>query len=78
MASIGIEDQLGIWHVLSEIKRIHRIHNDIVVPAHDERRLLDVLQICEAFSRLRAPLADGGNLCWCDLVADRGIAVLSA
>ena len=49
-----------------------------MVSAHDERRLLDVLQIREAFSRLRSPLADGGNLCWCDLVADRGIAVLSA
>src|SRR5439155_19688091 len=78
VVSIGIEDQLGMWHVLNQIKRIHCIHNEIVVSARDERRVLDVLQICEAFSRLRSPLADGGNLCCCDLVADWGIAVLSA
>src|SRR5437879_13047810 len=49
-----------------------------MVAAHDERGLLDVLQIREAFARLRAPLPDGGNLCWCDFVVDRRVAVLSA
>ena len=71
VVGIGIEDQFGIWHVLHEIKRIHCIDNDSVVAAHDERHLLDVLQIREAFSRLRSPLGDGGNLCWRDLVAEQ-------
>ena len=72
MVGVGIEDQLGVRHVLNEIKGIHRVNDDIVVAAHDERRLLDVLQIREALSGVRTPFADGGNLGWRNLVADRG------
>jgi hypothetical protein len=62
MVGVGIEDQLGIRHVLNEIKRIHCVNDDVVISAHDQRRLLDVLQIREALSGVRAPFADGGNL----------------
>src|SRR6267378_7180403 len=75
---VGIEDQLGVRHGLNEIKGIHRINNDIVVSADNQRRLLDVLQIRKALSGVRAPFADGGDLGWRNLVADRSIAVLSA
>ena len=78
MVGIGIQNQLGIGHVLNEIKGIHRVNNDIVVSADDQRRVLDVLQIREALSGVRAPLADGSNLGWCNLVADWRIAVFSA
>ena len=78
MVGVGIEDQLGIRHVLSEIKRIDCVNDDIVISAHDQRRLLDVLQIREALSWVRAPFADGGNLGWRNLVADRSVAVLNA
>src|SRR3979490_806338 len=75
---VGIEDQLGVRHVLNEIKGIHRVNNDIVVSADNQRRLLDVLQISEALSRMRTPFADGCNLCRRDLIVDRGVGVLSA
>src|SRR6266850_6008757 len=78
MVGVGIQDQLGVRHVLNEIKRIHCVNDYVVISAHDQRRLLDVLQIREALSRVRAPFADGGNLGSRNLVADRGIAVLSA
>src|SRR5882757_1174106 len=39
---------------------------------------MDVFQVREALSGERAPLADGSNLGWRNLVADRGIAVLNA
>jgi len=35
MVGIGIQNQLGIGHVLNEIKGIHRLNNNIVVSAHD-------------------------------------------
>src|SRR6267143_1320994 len=75
---VGIEDQLGVRHGLNEIKGIHRVNDDVVISADNQRRLLDVPQIREALSGVRAPFADCGNLGWRDLVADRGIAVLSA
>src|SRR6266446_2742385 len=78
MVGVGIQDQLGVRHVLNEIQRIHCVNDYVVISAHDQRRLLDVLQIREALSWVRAPFADGGNLGWRNLVADRGIAVLSA
>src|SRR6266446_5620794 len=77
MVGVGIQDQLGVRHVLNEIKRIHCVNDYVVISAHDQRRLLDVLQIREALSWVRAPLADGSNLGWRNLVADWRIAVLS-
>src|SRR5580700_5521250 len=77
MVGLGIEDQLGIRHVLNEIKRIHCVNDDVVISVHDQSRLLDILQIREPLSGVRAPFANGGNLGRHDLVADRGIAVLT-
>jgi len=78
MVGVGIQDQLGVRHILNEIKRIHCVNDDVVISVHDQRWLLDVLQIREALSGVRAPFADGGDLGRHNLVADRGIAVLSA
>jgi hypothetical protein len=62
MVGVGIEDQLGIRHVLNEIKRIDCVNDDVVISVHDQRRLLDILQIREALFGVRAPFAEGGNL----------------
>src|SRR5713101_2036317 len=78
MVGVRIQDQLGVRHILNEIKRIHRVNDDVVISVYDQRRLLDVLQILEALSGVRAPFADGGNLGWRNLVADRSVAVLNA
>src|SRR6267142_7139108 len=59
-------------------KTLDEIKQALTTGSNVSRRLLDVLQIREALSGVRAPLADGGNLGWRNLVADRGIAVLSA
>ena len=76
MVGVGKEDQLGIRHVLSEIKRIHCVNDDVVIPVHDQSRLLDILQIREPLSGVRAPFADGGNL-WRDLQPTRKLVAES-
>jgi len=42
-----IQGELGIRHVVNKIKRINCVDNDIVISAHDQRRLLDVHQVSE-------------------------------
>src|SRR5260370_7974802 len=56
---------------------MHGVADDVVIPVHHQGRLLDVFQVREALSGVRAPLADGSNLGWRNLVADWRIAVLS-
>ena len=62
VVGVGIQDQLGVGHVLYEIKRIHGVNIDIVVSAHYQRRLLDVLQIDETLPAGTSPLGDGSRL----------------
>src|SRR6266403_4171287 len=59
-------------------KTLDEIKQALTTGSNVSRRLLDVLQIREALSGVSAPFDDGGNLGWRNLVADRGIAVLSA
>ena len=75
---VRIQDQLGVWHVLNEMERVHRIHDDIVVAAHDQCRLLNVFQVGKALSRVCAPLADGCNLGGRNLVANCSVAIFDA
>jgi hypothetical protein len=64
VVGIGIQDQLGIGHILREIKRIHGVDNDVVVATHDERRLRDVRKVRNALSRAcRAPVRFLGRAC---------------
>jgi len=78
VVGVGIHDQLGIRHVPNEMKRVHRVNDDVVISAHDQRRLLDVLQISETLALDSSPLTDGCDLRRRDLIFDRCIAVLSA
>src|ERR1700676_1676686 len=78
VVGVGIQDQLGLGHVLNEIKRIHGVNVDIVVSTHDQRRLLDVLQIGETLPAGTSPLGDGRELGRRNLVIDWSVAVLSA
>jgi hypothetical protein len=43
MVGVGMQDQLGIRHVLNEVKRIYRVHDDVMISAHDQCLLLDIL-----------------------------------
>jgi hypothetical protein len=70
MVGVRIQDRLGVPHVLNEIKRIHGVNDDVVIWVRHQRRPLDVLQIRAEISGVRAPFADGGNLCWHNPVAD--------
>jgi hypothetical protein len=40
---VGIQDQLGIGHILNEVKRIHGVNDDIAISAHDQGGLFDIL-----------------------------------
>src|SRR5258708_13555284 len=62
VVGVGIQDQLGIRHVLNEIKRIHCVNDDVVISAYDQRRLLDVLQISETLAAASSPLTDARDL----------------
>jgi hypothetical protein len=78
VVGVGIYDQLGIRHVLNEMKRVHRVNDDVVISAHDQRRLLDFPQISETLALDSSPLTDGCGLRRRDLIVDRSIAVLRA
>src|ERR1700693_5361823 len=78
VVGVGIQDQLGVGHVLNEIKRIHGVYIYIVVSAHYQRRLLDVLQIGETLPAGTSPLGDGRELGRRNLVIDWSVAVFGA
>src|SRR6202790_4650070 len=78
VVGVGIQDQLGLGHVLNEIKRIHGVNIDIVVSTHDQRRLLDVLQIGETLPAGTSPIGDGRELGRRNLVIDWSVAVFGA
>src|SRR5260370_2440664 len=40
MVAVGIEDQLGIRHVLNQIQSLHRVNDTLLIPAHPQRRPL--------------------------------------
>ena len=45
MTGIRIDDQLCIRNVLSQRERVDRRHHDVIVAVHDQRGLLDFLEI---------------------------------
>jgi hypothetical protein len=78
VVGVGIHDQLGIRHVPNEMKRVNRVNDDVVISAHDQRRLLDFLQISETLALDSSPLTDGCDLRRRDLIVDRSVAVFRA
>jgi len=69
MVGVGIEDQLGVRHVLNEIKRIHcvkRLRRDF--RSLTSTGCLMFFRYAKRSPGWRAPFADGGNLGWRNLV----------
>src|SRR6201998_585493 len=52
---VGVDDQLRVRHVLLHDERVHRGHDHVVTAVHDERSLLDRLQIVVGSLLLDAP-----------------------
>jgi hypothetical protein len=78
VVGVGIQDQFGIRHVLNEMQRIHGVNNDVVVSAHDQGGLFDILEISETLAAGSSPISDGRELCRRYLIADRSVAILEA
>src|ERR1700730_11548748 len=73
---VGVDDQLRVRHVLLHDERGHRGYVHVVTAVHDERWLLDRLQIVVGPLLLDAPLADRFDLGGRHLVVHLGIAAL--
>jgi hypothetical protein len=72
-------DTRSAWHsamFLNEMKRVHRVNDHFVISAHDQRQMLDVLQIREPLALDSSPLTDGCDLRRRDLIVDRSVALL--
>ncbi len=53
MIGIWIQNQFCVRKVLYQVERIDRVHDHVVISAHDQSRLLDVLEISKPFTRVR-------------------------
>src|ERR1700720_2501255 len=73
---VGVDDQLRIRHVLLHDERVHRGYVHVVTAVHDERWLLDRLQIVVGPVLLDAPIANRFDLGGRHLVVHFGIAAL--
>src|SRR5207245_6523942 len=78
VCGVRIDDQLRVRQVLLQDERVHRVNDDIIAAVHDQRRLLDSLQIVVRTLAWSGPLGDGRALCRRHLVVDFGVAILRA
>src|SRR6266436_4012052 len=73
---VGVDDQLRIRDVLLDDEGVDRGHDHVIAAVHDERRLLDRLQIVVGPLSLDAPLVHHFDLGGRHLVVHFGIAPL--
>ncbi len=73
---VGVDDQLRIRDVLLHDEGVDRGHDHVITAVHDERRLLDRLQIVVGPLSLDAPLVHRFDLGGRHLVVHFGIAAL--
>ena len=73
---VGVDDQLRIRDVLLHDEGVDRGHDHVIAAVHDERRLLDRLQIVVGPLSLDAPLVHRFDLGGRHLVVHFGIAPL--
>src|SRR4029453_10559870 len=78
VCGVRVDDQLRVRQVLLQDERVHRVNDDIIAAVHDQRRLLDSLQIAVRTVAWSGPLGDGRALCRRYLFVDFGIAILGA
>jgi len=71
-------NHLCVWDILSKVQRINRVHDDLVVAAHDECGLLDLLQVRKALPNWLAPLHYSRDLSRSHFFAVFLVAVLGA
>src|SRR6266851_7627514 len=76
VCGVRIDDQLRVRQVLLQDERVHRVNDDIIAAVHDQRWLLDSLQIVVRTLARSGPLGDGRALCRRYLFVHFGIAIL--
>ena len=75
MVGVGIDDQLSVREVLLQDERVDRIDDQVFVAVHNQRRLLDGLEIVVGALALDAPFRDRLSLPRADPLVHLGIAV---
>ena len=78
MIGVGIQNQLRVRQVLCQPKRVDGVDDHVMVSADDQRRLLNVLEVCKPLSWLVAPVTDRCNLCGRNFLTDGLVTILGA
>jgi hypothetical protein len=75
---VGIEDELGVRQLLLQDERVHGVDDHVLAAVHDQRWLVDRLEVVVRPIELNAPFAQGFELGECYLFVDLGVSVLFA